>query len=264
MEDMELEFEEIHGAVRGIPFISEQNARYIYDLILENGVSDILELGIAHGTATCYMAAALRKRGAGRIVAVDLEGVDYSPSAEEQIARFGFDDLVDIHRMKTGYNWFLHQEIVRNTENDACSPAFDLCIIDGPKNWTIDSSAFFLADKLLRRDGWMIFDDYGWTYATADTKRTETDGIAHRSLSAEELKVPHIQEIFELLVKQHPDYGRFIVRDGSDWAIAQKNCATHKHYSVQYSTSLSDTVLGYLKAAKQRIVNKQGNTGPTN
>jgi hypothetical protein len=160
--------------------------------------------------------------------------------------------------MKTGYNWYLRQEISKNTANDTCSPVFDLCIIDGPKNWTIDSSAFFLADKLLKKNGWMIFDDYTWTYGSADLTREATDGIAHRSLSDEELQIPHVQEIFELLVKQHPDYGRFIVRDGTDWAIAQKDLATDKQYSIQYSKSLSDTALGYMKAAKGRIIPKRG------
>jgi predicted O-methyltransferase YrrM len=248
-----VEFGEIRDALSGIPFISERNARYVYDFVLDNDVFDVLELGIAHGTATCYMAAAMRKRGCGRIVAVDLEGVSYSPSAEEQVSKFGFGDIVEIHRMKTGYNWFLHQEISKNTLNDICSPVFDLCIIDGPKNWTIDSSAFFLADKLLKKNGWMIFDDYSWTYGSAALKRDATDGIAHRDLSDEELHIPHVREIFELLVKQHPDYGRFIVREEDDWAIAQKNMAHEKLYSVQYSRSLGDVALGYMKAAKRRV-----------
>ena len=84
------------------------------------------------------------------------------------------------------------------------------------------------------------------------------DGILHRSLSDEELHTPHVQEIFELLVKQHPDYGRFIVRDDTDWAIAQKNVAAQKQYSIQYSKTLGDTALGYMKAAKRRIVARKG------
>ncbi len=248
-----MEFNEVRDSLAGVPFISENNARYIYDLILENDVSDILELGIAHGTATCYMAAAIQKRGGGRIVAVDLEGVAYSPSAEEQISKLGFGDIVEIRRMKTGYNWYLHEAIVENTSDDRCAAIFDLCIIDGPKNWTVDSSAFFLADKLLRRNGWIIFDDYHWTYESADLKREITDGIVHRSLSEEEQQTPHVREIFELLVKQHPEYGLLMVRDADDWAIAQKNLATEKTYNIEYSKSLRNAALGYLKTARRRI-----------
>ncbi len=81
----------------------------------------------------------------------------------------------------------------------------------------------FLVDKLLRKDGWIIFDDYGWTYATAAKDGSEaTDGIAHRSLSTAELTTPHIKEIFRLLVMQHPDYGNFRIHGEGDWAWAQK------------------------------------------
>ena len=101
-----------------------------------------------------------------------------------------------------------------------CKPKYDLIIIDGPKNWTIDSSSFFLCNKILKDKGWIIWDDYSWTYAWADTRRDVTDGITHRNLSEEERLIPHIKEIFELLVVQHPDYGNFIINN--DWAWAQK------------------------------------------
>lgn len=248
-----MEFDEIHNALKGIPFITETNARYIYNLVLTNDIADILELGFAHGTATCYMAAALRKRGGGRVVAVDLQDADFSPTAEDQISKFGFGDIVELHRMRTGYNWYLHSAIVQNTSNGVCLPVFDLCIIDGPKNWTIDSSAFFLADKLLRDGGWIVFDDYLWTYAEADSRRDATDGVSHRSLSEEELQTPHIREIFELLVKQHPDYGRLLVRPESDWAIAQKIKTSKKNYSIEYDHRLCDTFTRYARGIKRRI-----------
>ena len=53
-----MKFEEIREHVIGIPFITVSSARRLYDLIIEEKPKNILELGIAHGTATCYMAAA--------------------------------------------------------------------------------------------------------------------------------------------------------------------------------------------------------------
>lgn len=220
-------FEEIEAKLRGVPFIAPENARRLYDLILENDVRDVLELGIAHGTATCYMAAALRRKGGGSIVAVDLQEAAFEPSAEAQVERLGFSDLVRIERMRTGYTWFLHDAIREATQDDVCRPRYDLVIIDGPKNWTIDGAAFFMADKLLRPDGILILDDYSWTYAAYDAKREATDGISHRSLSEAERATPQVREIFELLVRQHPDYSDFKVIQ-EDWAIARKSPAEVK------------------------------------
>lgn len=82
-----MEFNYVANIVDKVPYISKTNANYIYDFIIENKIQNILELGIAHGTATCYMAAALNKLGAGKITAVDLQSVakDFKPSCEEQL-----------------------------------------------------------------------------------------------------------------------------------------------------------------------------------
>ena len=189
-----MKFEKIHSLVGHVPFISKENAQILYDHILKYEPENILELGIAHGTATCYMAAALEELGKGTITSVDLKSAaeTYKPSAEDQLKSCGLEKYAQVLRYTSGYTWFLHDAIETNTHNDVCQPVYDLCIIDGPKNWTIDGAAFFFVDKLLRKDGWIIFDDYHWSYASADLVRDSTDGIAHNQLGLPENSViPH-------------------------------------------------------------------------
>jgi len=234
-----MKFEEIYAVVGHVPYTSKDHGRYLYDLILRQQMTDILELGIAHGTATCYIAAALQELGRGCVTAVDLIDVDFRPTAEEQLKKTGLDAYAKVVRMKSGYTWFLHDEIARHTTNDVCAEVYDLCIIDGPKNWTIDGAAFFFADKLLRKDGWMIFDDYDWTYASVRRDGDVTDGISHRSLSETELKTPQIREVFQLLVKQHPHYGALKVMNDS-WGLAQKTMSPNKHYTIAFERTTKD------------------------
>ncbi len=238
-------FEKIHDLVKGVPYICKNNARILYNMIIDQKLTNILELGIAHGTATCYMAAALEEIGGGQITSVDLlEMKDhFKPSVEEQLAKVNLSKYVNVVRMETGYTWFLHDEIKNNTRKDICEPKYDLCIIDGPKNWTIDGCAFFCADKLLKKNGFMIFDDYDWTYGSADKSRDVTDGITHRKLSNAERDNPQIKEVFELLVKQHPSYSHFTLHKLEGWAIAQKSESAKKTYSVIYSESYKDVVV---------------------
>lgn len=237
-----MKFDNVHDKVKGVPYISKNNAKSLYDFILKNKPAHILELGIAHGTASCYMAAALDEIGSGTLTCVDLMEVKevFKPSIEVQLNSLGLNQNVEIHRMKSGYNWFLHDDIKASSMNpdNICKPKYDLIIIDGPKNWTIDSSSFFLCDKLLHENGWIIWDDYKWTYSRADQRKEATDGITHRSLSEDELKTPHIKAIFELLVMQHPDYGNFIIHEDSDWVWANKtksNAAKTITYSHSHS-----------------------------
>jgi len=255
-----MKFEKVHDVVKDIPFITESNAKTLYSFILKKKPKNILELGIAHGTSSCYIAAALDEIGEGNLVCVDLIEVSdsFKPSIEDQLFILNLNEFVTIHRMKSGYNWFLHDEIRRLTSvNKYCDPIYDLIIIDGPKNWTVDSSSFFLCDKLLKNNGWIIWDDYNWTYKNADKKREATDGITHRSLSEEERAVPHIKEIFELLVIPHRDYGNFIIDENSDWVWAQKiKNSNSKKIRYTHSQSLSFLLITKLKKIYNKINSK--------
>lgn len=218
-----MKLDHIISNVGKVPYISQNHGSFLYHFIIQENLNSILELGIAHGTASCYMAGALDELKKGKITSVDLISMknNFQPSAEEQLNQLKLSSFVNIKRMNTGYTWFLHDDIIKNSSEGQCTPIYDLCIIDGPKNWTIDSSAFFLVDKLLKNNGWIIFDDYNWRYADVDEHRDETDGIQHNSLSESERQTPHIKDIFELLVKQHHNYTNFMVLN-NEWAMAQK------------------------------------------
>ncbi len=199
------------------------------------------------------MAAAIEEVGAGKITAVDLiEAADqFQPTPEELLARTGLAKFVELLRMQTGYTWFLHDEIRAHTFGDACEPVYDLCVIDGPKNWTIDGAAFFMVDKLLKPGGYIAFDDYLWTYADANSCNHATDGITHRSLSDAERETPHIREVFELLVKQHPAYGEFDIYPEHGWAIARKVAAEEKRYTVRHTETYTDVFTSILSGVRR-------------
>jgi predicted O-methyltransferase YrrM len=240
-----MKFDEIHKLVGHVPFISKRNAELLYATIIDHRLTNVLELGIAHGTATCYMAAALEELGSGCVTAVDLVAAagTFRPSAEEQLKATGLERFAVIHRMQSGYTWFLHDEIRRQTADDKCQAVYDLCIIDGPKHWTIDGCAFFLVDKLLNQNGWLIFDDYMWTYQNAG--REVTDGISNRAMSEEERRSPQVREVFELLVKQHPNYSEFEVSGDGNWASARKIASDTKDYHVIHRETYAD-FFGYM------------------
>lgn len=249
-------FKTVYDKIKGVPFISDANAKILYEFIVKNKPAHVLELGIAHGTASCYIAAALDEIGTGKLTCVDLLDVKdtFKPSIETQLASLGLTKYVDIHRMKSGYNWYLHNEIRACSKNDlnVCIPKYDLIIIDGPKNWTIDSSSFYLSDKLLKENGWIIWDDYNWTYASANDRRESTDGISHRSMSEEELILPHIKEIFHLLVMQHPDYGNFIIND-ANWAWANKKRSDVKNIKFNHSRSVTYMINTIIRKIVKRL-----------
>ena len=251
-----MKFEEVKKGVEGIPFISVDNGKLLYDFILEHKPKKILELGVGYGTSSCYIAAALDELGTGKLTCVDLESMKdhFKPSLEQQIADLKLTDYVEVHRMQSGYNWFLHDSIARNSMNadKVCQPEYDLIFIDGPKNWIIDSSSFFLADKLLNDKGWILWDDYNWKYENASDPEM-TDGVSHRSMSTAEMTTAHIKEIFHLLVMQHPSYGNFKIHAEEDWAWAQKIKQDHKHVKYVTSRSFKSILMAFVLKFKRRL-----------
>ena len=220
-----MKFEDIRSQIDGIPYIMPEMAKDLYNFILENKPLHCLELGFAHGASSCYIAAALDEVRQGQLTCVDLiSGLEWQkPSIEELMEQTGLGNLVTIEREHTGYNWFLKKMIMENSDDGQCNPLYDLCFIDGPKNWTVDSAAFFLVDKLLKPGGWIVFDDLQWTYKKKVKKgKTTSDGISLLDLGPDEIVQPHVELIFQLLVMQHPDYSNFLVKDNW-WAWAQKD-----------------------------------------
>lgn len=219
-------FDCVHARVGGVPYIDPAAARILYDFVVGAGLEECLELGFAHGASSCYIAAALHERGQGCLTTVDLEeSARLDPPIETLLARTGLAGYVRVRREVHSYTWFLKKEIERRTVDGRCEPCYDFCFVDGCKNWTVDGFAFFLVDKLLRPGGWIVFDDFRWSYARREQLegKLKTDGILHRALSADQREQPNIELVFRYLVMQHPAYGSFRVE--GDWAWARKLAA---------------------------------------
>lgn len=223
-----MKFEEIRTHLEGIPYMEQDRARMLYEFIIENKIANCLELGFAHGVSSCYIAAALDELGTGHLTSVDLiEATEWQkPSIEELLSKTGLGQYVTVAREQTSYTWFLKKKIEENSKDGNCDQVYDFCFIDGPKNWTIDGCAFFLVDKLLRQDGWILFDDFSWKYS--EFGREVMDSISLRAMGDDELNTPQIELIFRLLVMQHSNYSHFKIQDNW-WAWAQKTTSPTKH-----------------------------------
>lgn len=244
-----MKFSDVAEIVGEIPYTSPEKGKIFYDFVLANKPEQCVELGFAHGTSSCYIAAALHELGRGRLTAVDLDSsVDRNPNIEALLKATGLEAHVTVVREKAGYNWFLKKKIEEQTRDGLCQPLYDYCFIDGAKNWTIDGFAFFLVDKLLKEGAWLQFDDYSWTYEhhEARTGKNVSDGIDHGALSDDELREPHIKAIFHDLVMQHPHYANFRVADDR-LAWAQKTQSGPRRLRIDTEVSLRFKLVKALK-----------------
>lgn len=250
-----MKFEQAHEVLEGVPHILTDNARKLYDFVLEGGVRDIIELGLAHGTSACYMAAALDERGVGRIVSLDLdEAKQRQPNMDEVAGKLGLRKYIEPMYGQTSYTWDLLKLVRQNTVDGVCRPVFDFAFIDGSHAWESDGLAFFLIDKLLKPGGWMLFDDLSWKF-TLDRSQLMIPMIAN--LPQDVLDTPHVAMIFEYLVSQHPDYTDQRVEGEWGWARKRPDAADPKGVEPALLARIYETSIA-ADAARvgRRVVNR--------
>jgi predicted O-methyltransferase YrrM len=249
-----VDFETVADAVSGIPYLSREHGKSLYDHIIAEGSRDVLEIGTAHGVSAAYMAAAAQENR-GKVTTVDTAKVVPDPSPESVFARAGLQSAVEIVRVEdSSYTWWLKKQVEQASDQQGnCEPKYDFCYLDGAHNWTIDGLAAVLVEKLLRPGGWLLLDDLNWSYG-AYGGRYGGPGQSPQDLglSDSERESPHVRAVFELLVKQNPNFTEFRVED-TNWAWAHKAPGQPRRYELEVSKPLSALVLQFLVTGRRRL-----------
>jgi predicted O-methyltransferase YrrM len=247
-----MELELVKKRVRDAPHLSHAEAEDMKSFIFENEINDILELGFCHGVSTCYFAAILDTQGKGHITTIDLESAkDEKPNIETLLNDLKLKNYVTIYYEPTTYLWRLMKML-----EEKPVPRFDFCYIDGAHNWATDGFAFLLVDKLLKPGGWIAFDDLEWSYAASPSLKKTPEVM---SMPEDERIVPQIRKVYELLVKPHPDYDNFFIKNGKAFAHKKSGAAasqdTVKKEIVYVKESMGLGAVIY-KVAKKLIKRK--------
>ncbi len=144
---------------RATPFVICEK---YYDLIVERGFKDILEIGTLYGQSTLYLAEAASKTG-GRVTTIDLqqetrvwidqaEIVNIHEVAEAFIRDSGLDEFVTF--IGANSNEVMPQMIDEGKR-------FDFILIDGGHVYPTALLDFINADRLMRKAGIIAMDDIG-------------------------------------------------------------------------------------------------------
>ncbi len=245
-------FNRIRDNIGDIPLMSAEDGKILYEFILATRRRRILELGFAHGTSTCYMAAALEEQGDGSIVTVDNTSArEREPNIFSLLERTGLSPFVTPLFSEPSYTWELKNMIERQTSGNVTVPCFDFCFIDGAHAWEPDGLAFFLVEKLLVPGGWVLFDDLDWTY---DRSSIRNDDWV-KAMPDDYKATPQIDRVFSLLVLQHPSFEHF--RREGRWGWAQKKSDLPGHSDAQLdSIYLDQSISGDSKRLLKKIAKR--------
>jgi predicted O-methyltransferase YrrM len=227
-----MKFEEIESHLRGIPHTPSEDGKVLYNFVLENKITNILELGFQHGVSTNYFAAALDELGSGKILTIDREiARNENPNINELSKKTALDKYIEVIFANTSYIWELRKLIKHNIENPDKAKLFDFCFIDGAHSFETDGFAFLLVDKLLNDGGIILFDDINWSYASSPTLK-DTDFV--KQMSNEERNAEQINDVIELLVATNPNYEILEIRNRWAWVQKKSNTDSTSNISSLY------------------------------
>jgi len=189
----------------------------IYEFIIHQKFTDCIELGTGFGTTSCVMAAALEEYGAYKLTTVD-KYLHQPINVKVLMQHTGISDaLINVVVDPLGYTWYLADLVRQQSHHNSCQPLFDLCLLDGAHEWNPDALAFFLIAKLLKPGGWIILDDINFNLRMIPNWQDCFSSYTDRELDTYQIKM-----VYDLLVRQHPDFTDFKITHNGRIGWARK------------------------------------------
>ncbi len=183
--------------------LPEQVMRDIYQLILDQGLTQCLELGTGFGATSCAICAALEERGEGQLTTVD-KYFHQPVNVQVLMEHVGLDlKHLNIVADELGYNWYM-SDLLKTQQEENTTPIFDFCLLDGAHEWEPDALAFTLVNPLLKPGAWMLVDDLDFKLRMIPNWQE-----SHGNHSDRELDTFQMRMVYDLVVKQHPEFEDF-------------------------------------------------------
>lgn len=85
---------------------------------------------------------------------------------------------------------------------DGVAERFDIIYIDGAHTYLHDALIFFMADRVLKVGGLMIFDDWNWKFAVSEYMKN----VRHNYMTDEQINSQQIGYFIKTLVNNHIGY----------------------------------------------------------
>jgi predicted O-methyltransferase YrrM len=260
-------FAEIVACVGETPWMAPHQGRRVWEHIRRTGATSVLDVGTCYGVSAAYMAAAVAANGGGRVVTVDSGQFDHRSEVPAWCVdlwdRCGVTELIEMVRIPhSNYAWWLMEQVAARSDVDGnCDPLYDFAYLDGAKWLTLDAAAVVFTAQLLRPGGWLLMDDLDWSYAEHPELAPVVDlpgAAVSYHLSDEEIRVPHLRAVFDLVVKHDPAFTEFLEQDGA-WGWARKAPGEPRRLVLDVVRPGWVDQLRWLRAAVRR---RRGGCGP--
>ena len=142
-----------------LPYMREKEALFLADLIVENDLKDLLELGFFHGKSSIYFGSILKGLGRGHLTTIDKSNSkDRNPNINQLLYDTDLEKYVTPIYAHRSFTWELAKMI-----RDGKKEVFDFCYLDGGHEFDTTMIAISCLNILLKPGGILVMDDLNYT-----------------------------------------------------------------------------------------------------
>lgn len=127
-------------------------------------------------------------------------------------------------RIYDSYCWPLSVILLQNINENRIEPFFDVVYLDGAHTFLHDGLACCLIKLLLKPNGYIIFDDMKWSYATSETSNTPS---CRAMFTEEQFNGFQVKRVVDVFMKCDADF-ELISDESAGRAIYRKNAIVAK------------------------------------
>jgi predicted O-methyltransferase YrrM len=135
-------------------YIPREQGDYLYSLVRHIRPKCAVEIGMANGLSTLFIASALHENGDGRHIAIDpFQSSDWGEAGITAVRQAGLDALVEVIEKPS------HQAL---PELEQSGTLAQFIFIDGNHLFDYVLTDFLCCDRILEVGGLLAFDDSDW------------------------------------------------------------------------------------------------------
>jgi predicted O-methyltransferase YrrM len=154
------------------------------------------EFGVGVGATTLEVAKILDNHG-------EIHIFDFHESVQELRYDLHVRGFTNVHpHGNTNKHWDSYHWSVSKLLEEGKTEQFDLIYIDGAHTYLHDALIFFMADRILKVNGIMIFDDWSWSFSSSQWMKD----IRHQFMTDEQINARQIGMFIRDLVDTHVGY----------------------------------------------------------
>mgnify|MGYP000356764213 CR=1 FL=1 len=191
-----------------------KHALDLLERVLEaNPAPVVCEVGIGIGATSVEMCRLLDNRGVIHFfdfqekldeLKADLDAAGFYNTAWTGNSRRTFDS----------YSWTLAR-MLRECRTLQVDGLFDFVFLDGAHSFHHDAPAALALKDLLKPGGYLLFDDYDWTFKISPTMNPDVNPAILEQYSDDQIAVPHVRTICEVFFDGDPRWEKVDIGYGS-------------------------------------------------